>query len=70
MLSITVWFFSSGYPDMPEELLLQTLFQKYNKNARPATTRMPVVNIDHSMDLIRINSFVSCFHSLLIKCKF
>lgn len=65
MVSITVQFCSSGYPDMPEELLLQTLFQKYNKNARPATTRMPVVNIDHSMDLIRINSFVSSFHSLL-----
>ena len=44
---------------MPEEMLLKALFQKYSKNARPATVVMPVVNIDHSMDLIRINSFVS-----------
>ena len=43
---------------MPEEMLLKALFQKYNENARPATMVMPVVNIDHSMDLIRINSFV------------
>lgn len=43
---------------MPEELLLKALFQKYNKNARPATVLMPVVNVDHGMDLIRINSFV------------
>lgn len=51
-------FFLSGYPDMPEELLLKALFQKYNKNARPATVLMPVVTVDHGMDLIRINSFV------------
>uniref|UniRef100_K1QME1 Neurotransmitter-gated ion-channel ligand-binding domain-containing protein n=1 Tax=Magallana gigas TaxID=29159 RepID=K1QME1_MAGGI len=47
----------AGYPDMPEELLLKALFQKYNKNARPATVLMPVVTVDHGMDLIRINSF-------------
>lgn len=47
----------NGYPDMPEELLLKALFQKYNKNARPATVLMPVVTVDHGMDLIRINSF-------------
>ncbi|XP_062617358.1 neuronal acetylcholine receptor subunit alpha-9-like [Saccostrea cucullata] len=46
-----------GYPDMPEELLLKSLFQKYNPNARPATVAVPIVNVDHSMDFIRINSF-------------
>lgn len=44
---------------MPEEALLKALFQKYNKNARPATRVVPVVNVDHSMDLIRINDFVN-----------
>jgi hypothetical protein len=44
---------------MPEESLLKVLFQKYNKNARPATRIVPIVNVDHSMDLIRINDFVN-----------
>lgn len=55
LLSVLALVFSEGY-EVPEESVMEELFYEYNKEARPASVRQPVVKVSHQLTLNRIIS--------------